>query len=832
VPGSDLARREVKWHGGEATADTTHANIKLADGDDRTIAYGGDSGDSGGGSYSYTTNGTSYSTITAFSDNSTYYGFIDFKEDPTGNMLLRWTNSHTIPYGDDRILLVMIVVPPDNTKGRSPIIIPFGTKSLSINAVAIAANSITADHVAAGTISTDHIVSAGIAGSKLNIDSGTTFASGYNPTEKAKTTAANDAPSSPNSGDLWIDSNDANKLYRWNGSSWVLWDLGLSRATADTAVTNAATAQGTANTASTNATAANNELDDIADDAKVTPDEKNVAKRLYTAITDEYAGILAEGAEFLTTSSPYYSNYATKYAALVTYITSTISVFNSMTATTSITRATWDTKWGEYYEHRQYLLNAIARRAKVLADDAGTVAASKNTTFRAATAPNALKVGDVWIDTDDQKIYTASATGTGDWELRDDAGAINAADTDINGGRIQTQAIVLVSGGGKILEDGSANSGAGASRVVLSNTGIFGYDASSVFQFKMQATDGKAAFNGGAILLDNDGINIYTSSGGTHKTRFNKDGMSFLTGITTALDFRDSVPSGSIKAFMNTTGNGSSTYGSNSNNKMSLWSDRLDITLEAVQQDIGLFPDPSTGYVKIGDRPLVFMDSTNITSGLHSASMDFVGWWKRSGDISASTVYRLPWTGASDGYVLAIDGSVSGDGIPTSPYVYNLEWVANAGSGGGGVGLGDNNTWTGTNTFNGSSTSVTGTAFSVSSVAGFTGQTTFTGVTLFTGGGILLQEESSSGSYGTVSGYGRVYVKTENPGHVYFKNESGTEFNLITDTSHATHANTTYTAGTGLTLSGTQFSVTGSTYMAYGDTSHGIPSPRHTSINS
>jgi len=304
----DDAYKEVKWHGGEksdGSQDTDNAIIKLADGTTRTIAYGGDSGDTGGGSYIYH-DGTNYdnSPLPAFGVNNTYYAFIDFAENPTGNMILRWTNVATIPYGDDRILLSIIVVPPNATKGRSPIIIPLTTKSLSINAVAIAANSITADHVAAGTISTTHIVAAGIEGSKLNIDSGTTFSSGYNPTDYSKTitTADTSYPSSPNNGDLFVKTNENNNLYRWNGSAWVLWDLGLARSTANTGVANALTAQNaantaqsTANTAATNATAANSELDDIADDDKVTPDEKNVAKRLYTSITSEYSGVLAQG---------------------------------------------------------------------------------------------------------------------------------------------------------------------------------------------------------------------------------------------------------------------------------------------------------------------------------------------------------------------------------------------------------------------------------------------------------------------------------------------------------------------------------------------------------
>ena len=155
--------KEVKWHGGETGNDTTTATLTLADGDERVIAYGGDSGNDLNGSYTIGTpsggvgTSVSYSTVTAFTANRTYYGYVDFAEQPSGNLLLRWTLSSHVAYGDDRILLAMIVIPPNDSKGNSPIIIPLTTKSLSINAVAIAANSITADHIVAGTITTSEL---------------------------------------------------------------------------------------------------------------------------------------------------------------------------------------------------------------------------------------------------------------------------------------------------------------------------------------------------------------------------------------------------------------------------------------------------------------------------------------------------------------------------------------------------------------------------------------------------------------------------------------------------------------------------------------------------
>jgi len=360
----------------------------------------------------------------------------------------------------------------------------------------------------------------------FHINSQTNFTSGYDPSTKAQTTANATQPSSPNAGDLWVDTDDEDKLYRFNGTSWVFFDLGLGRATANTGVSNAATAQAAANAAAVDATAANSELDDIADDSKVTPDEKNVAKRLYADITGEYAGVLAEGTEYAVSTS----NYTTYYNALVTYITTvhtgSTNIFSTtnMELTTPINRLTWDSRWSNYYTHRQVLLNAIARKAKT---DGVDLVAAKRTTFVDSIAndsdgqngPVAIAVGDVWINghTDSQKVYlcvsiagTARVIGT-NWILRDDAGAINNAETDINGGRIETQAILLKAGGSKVLATGTTHAGNSGTRILLSNTGIYAYNGSTA-QFYLAASDGKGYFGGGAAILDSAGMHILTSS--------------------------------------------------------------------------------------------------------------------------------------------------------------------------------------------------------------------------------------------------------------------------------------------------------------------------------
>jgi hypothetical protein len=60
---------------------------------------------------------------------------------------------------------------------------------------------------------------------------------------KVTTFVSTSAPTAEGLGDLWIDSDDNNKLYRWSGSAWVLVrDAGIAQA-----ITDASTAQTTAN---------------------------------------------------------------------------------------------------------------------------------------------------------------------------------------------------------------------------------------------------------------------------------------------------------------------------------------------------------------------------------------------------------------------------------------------------------------------------------------------------------------------------------------------------------------------------------------------------------
>jgi hypothetical protein len=90
----------------------------------------------------------------------------------------------------------------------------------------------------------DEDLIADITEALTNSANALTIAAGAQATADGKVTTfyQNDAPVADGVGDLWIDTNDGNKLYRWSGSAWnVVQDAAIG-----TAITAASTAQATA----------------------------------------------------------------------------------------------------------------------------------------------------------------------------------------------------------------------------------------------------------------------------------------------------------------------------------------------------------------------------------------------------------------------------------------------------------------------------------------------------------------------------------------------------------------------------------------------------------
>lgn len=136
-------------------------------------------------------------------------------------------------------------------------------------------------------------------------------------------------------------------------------------------------AQSTASSAQASATSALSTLSDIADDSKLTPSEKQVLKPEWEGIKLEYVDNVSEASNFNVSST----NYTEKYNSLYNYIESRLS---DLSTTAGIDSAVFRARYANYYEARQKLLNAIAAKAKTLADAAQSTATGANTTANSA----------------------------------------------------------------------------------------------------------------------------------------------------------------------------------------------------------------------------------------------------------------------------------------------------------------------------------------------------------------------------------------------------------------------------------------------------------------
>lgn len=277
---------------------------------------------------------------------------------------------------------------------------------------------------------------------------------------KNKIFAQDNIPTALQIGDLWIDTNDNNKVYiaksiganEVASNEWVLaQDSVAAQARADLAMS---------------------QLSDIAADDKVTPSEKLPVKTLWDAILGEYAGIIASAVDSgVATNHAKYTAYTTAYANLTTYLvsgTGSINLFNSNgtlngpTNTHTIVRSTWDSTFKAYYDSRQGLLDFIAATLKDAADSATTLAGTKANIFYqdASPIPTALKVGDLWYNLDQTfngtpNVYIAQSVGaneiaTNEWVRKDFVELINNNATTIDGGHIATGSITsaLIDAGG------------------------------------------------------------------------------------------------------------------------------------------------------------------------------------------------------------------------------------------------------------------------------------------------------------------------------------------------------------------------------------------------
>lgn len=175
---------------------------------------------------------------------------------------------------------------------------------------------------------------------------------------------------------------------------------------AKTAADNAATA---AKNAQDDADEANSMLSDIANDNKLTAQEKQQTKKEWDVIVSEKPKNDASADKFGVSKTAYGSSYT----ALSTYITPLLS---DLSSTSNITGTEFRAKFKAYYDARTDLLNAISAKAKELADNAQEAAdaaaeSASQAIEDAAVAKNAADKAQADVDAEKERMDDWAADG-------------------------------------------------------------------------------------------------------------------------------------------------------------------------------------------------------------------------------------------------------------------------------------------------------------------------------------------------------------------------------------------------------------------------------------
>lgn len=175
--------------------------------------------------------------------------------------------------------------------------------------------------------------------------------------------------------------------------------------------------------------------------------------------------------------------------------------------------------------------NATAGTANSTSLAALTTASGKNSIFRSASTPSALKEGDIWINwNDENKLYVATAAGTGSWVLSRDA-TIAAAVTKADSALAQAQAAV-----------NTANAAYPASN----------FSKSAILQAINASANGTKLNGGvletGTVVADNV-VSTYVYAGYINADKIN---AGIITGVD--IDISTDTSTGRFKTSYNRTG--------------------------------------------------------------------------------------------------------------------------------------------------------------------------------------------------------------------------------------------------------------------------------------
>ncbi len=183
-------------------------------------------------------------------------------------------------------------------------------------------------------------------------------------------------------GDTWYNSNEGNKPSVYKDGKWiVVTDMTLQKAIDEV---------------EKQANVSTKKIEDMADDEKITPNEKKQVALEMEQIRIEFPKYMDESSKLGLQNE----EYKRHYNFLNNYI---IGVISDTSTTTSIDRDSFTEFFKNYYNARQDLVNAISSKVKQLADraqaDATTALGNAKIFYQPTQPTQGMKENDLWYNT-------------------------------------------------------------------------------------------------------------------------------------------------------------------------------------------------------------------------------------------------------------------------------------------------------------------------------------------------------------------------------------------------------------------------------------------------
>lgn len=387
-----------------------------------------------------------------------------------------------------------------------------------------------------------------------------------------------------------------------------------AQAAADAAKQAAGSAQQTANNAVQSAATANALLSDIANDNKLTAQEKQETKKEWDIIVSEKPKNNASADKYGVSRTA----YDTAYNTLSAYITPLLS---SLSTTSNISGAAFRSKFKDYYDARTDLLNAISAKAKSLADAAQQTAdaaqekanqAIKDAANAKAAANNAQSDADEAKSRLDSWASDGSISPTEKQSLKEEIARIDADKTQIANGYSKYNL-------GTPTNYNNAHTTYRAVLVTLTASSPETIAIPSDFATKQttyytQRTNALTAISNAARDYAQGIANDLSSYKKTVSSQFEQTNNSITAAVTSSKEYTDSAVSGiqigGRNLFRNTK-YGGDWYGNN-------WgTGKYSVSKEQVSENVGGIPlDEVTVFLKTqagtGDIKMALTSYSNI----------------------------------------------------------------------------------------------------------------------------------------------------------------------------------------------------------------------------